>query len=307
MNSALPVNRRQFVSTLTLAGAALALHPALRLPAADAVEAKKFTLIAFSKPFQTLNFEDTADLVAEVGWDGIECPVRKGGQVLPEKVEDDLPRMVEALKKRQRRLVSLTTDVQDASNPLNQRVLRAASKLGLKHYRLGFFRYREDRSIPDQLNEIKAQLRDVAALNRELGLCAGFQNHSGRDYVGAPVWDIYELIKDFDRQQIGVHFDIGHATIEGGNAWRTNARLMTPLFSAVYVKDFAWRKLGESWKSEWCPLGQGMISRSFITTLKKSAFRGPISQHHEYPLGAQKEMITAMQKDLATLKSWLAD
>lgn len=307
MNSALPVNRRQFVSTLTLAGAALALHPALRLPAADAVEAKKFTLIAFSKPFQTLNFEDTADLVAEVGWDGIECPVRKGGQVLPEKVEDDLPRMVEALKKRQRRLVSLTTDVQDASNPLNQRVLRAASKLGLKHYRLGFFRYREDRSIPDQLNEIKAQLRDVAALNRELGLCAGFQNHSGRDYVGAPVWDIYELIKDFDRQQIGVHFDIGHATIEGGNAWRTNARLMTPLFSAVYVKDFAWRKLGESWKSEWCPLGQGMISRSFITTLKKSAFRGPISQHHEYPLGAGKEMITAMQKDLATLKSWLAD
>lgn len=307
MNSALPVNRRQFVSTLTLAGAALALHPALRLPAADAVEAKKFTLIAFSKPFQTLSFEDTADLVAEVGWDGIECPVRKGGQVLPEKVEDDLPRMVEALKKRQRRLVSLTTDVQDASNPLNQRVLRAASKLGLKHYRLGFFRYREDRSIPDQLNEIKAQLREVVALNQELGLCAGFQNHSGRDYVGAPVWDIYELIKDFDRQQIGVHFDIGHATIEGGNAWRTNARLMTPLFSAVYVKDFAWRKLGESWKSEWCPLGQGMISRSFITTLKKSAFRGPISQHHEYPLGAGKEMITAMQKDLATLKSWLAD
>lgn len=307
MNSALPVNRRQFVSTLTLAGAALALHPALRLPAADAVEAKKFTLIAFSKPFQTLNFEDTADLVAEVGWDGIECPVRKGGQVLPEKVEDDLPRMVEALKKRQRRLVSLTTDVQDASNPLNQRVLRAASKLGLKHYRLGFFRYREDRSIPDQLNEIKAQLREVVALNQELGLCAGFQNHSGRDYVGAPVWDIYELIKDFDRQQIGVHFDIGHATIEGGNAWRTNARLMTPLFSAVYVKDFAWQKLGESWKSEWCPLGQGMISRSFITTLKKSAFRGPISQHHEYPLGAGKEMITAMQKDLATLKSWLAD
>jgi len=307
MNSALPVNRRQFVSTLTLAGAALALHPALRLPAADAVEAKKFTLIAFSKPFQTLSFEDTADLVAEVGWDGIECPVRKGGQVLPEKVEDDLPRMVEALKKRQRRLVSLTTDVQDASNPLNQRVLRAASKLGLKHYRLGFFRYREDRSIPDQLNEIKAQLREVVALNQELGLCAGFQNHSGRDYVGAPVWDIYELIKDFDRQQIGVHFDIGHATIEGGNAWRTNARLMTPLFSAVYVKDFAWRKLGESWKSEWCPLGQGMISRSFIDTLKKSPFRGPISQHHEYPLGAGKAMITAMQKDLATLKSWLAD
>ena len=307
MNAAPHVNRRQFVSALTLAGAALAVHPTLCLPAAKAAEDKRFTLIAFSKPFQTLSFEDTADLVTEVGWDGIECPVRKGGQILPEKVEDDLPRMVEALKKRQRRLTILTTDVQDASNPLNQRVLRAASKLGLKHYRLGFFRYREDRSIPNQLNDIKAQLRDVVALNKELGLCAGFQNHSGRDNVGAPVWDIYELIKDFDRQQIGVHFDIGHATIEGGNAWRTNTQLMTPLFSAVYVKDFAWQKTGDNWKTQWCPLGQGMISRSFFTTLKKSAFHGPICQHHEYPLGAGRAMIAAMQKDLATLKSWLAD
>ena len=39
-----------------------------------------------------------AELVAEVGWDGIECPVRSKGQVEPERVEEDLPKMVEALR-----------------------------------------------------------------------------------------------------------------------------------------------------------------------------------------------------------------
>ena len=151
-------------------------------------------------------------------------------------------------------------------------MLRAASKLGLKHYRLGFFRYREDRSIPDQLNDIKAQLRDVVALNKELGLCAGFQNHSGRDNVGAPVWDIYELIKDFDRQQIGVHFDIGHATIEGGNAWRTNTQLMTPLFSAVYVKDFTWRKTGDTLEDSVVSLGPRHDQPVFHYHVEKKRF-----------------------------------
>ena len=49
---------------------------------------------------QTLGPEQTADTVAEIGWDGIECPVRAKGQVLPERVEEDLPKFVEALRQR---------------------------------------------------------------------------------------------------------------------------------------------------------------------------------------------------------------
>ena len=47
-------------------------------------------------PFDTP--EQTAELVATVGWDGIECPVRAKGQIEPERAQDDLPKYAEALR-----------------------------------------------------------------------------------------------------------------------------------------------------------------------------------------------------------------
>jgi len=46
--------------------------------------------------------------------------------------------------------------------------------------------YTADKSIPDQLKELRAELKDLAVLNRELGMQAGFQNHSGSNSIGAP-------------------------------------------------------------------------------------------------------------------------
>jgi hypothetical protein len=86
----------------------------------------------------------------------------------------------------------------------------------------------------------------------------------------------------------------------------------------VSVKDFVWekaeaqrndqreRKARNNWRSEWCPLGEGMVRPDFFTTLQQSNFSGPISQHFEYELGEGPQMIAAMKKELAILKEWLA-
>lgn len=286
-------------------GAALALTGSSVLSAAPATSGE-CPILAFSKAFQHLDFEDTADLVAEVGFDGIDCPVRKGGQVLPERVEDDLPRLVAALKKCGRQLPSIVTDVVGVGDPQTERVLRAASKLGIRLYRLGFVNYLGDTPLPKQLDEVRARLRDLVALNKQLGLCAGFQNHSGGRNIGGPVWDIYEVIRDLDPQHIGAFFDIGHATIEGGHAWQLHARLMQPFFKEVYVKDFTWQKEARGWESRFCALGEGMISPTFFTKFVRGGFTGPIVQHHEHPIGTGRELVLALKKDLVTLKGWLA-
>ena len=70
--------------------------------AAGGGEPGRFPLIGFSKPFQKLDAERTAELVAAVGWDGIECPVRARGQVEPERAPDELPKFAEALRRRGR-------------------------------------------------------------------------------------------------------------------------------------------------------------------------------------------------------------
>jgi sugar phosphate isomerase/epimerase len=295
------MSRRHFLAVASGATLATMGGPAF----GQAIARKRFQILGFTKPFQQLTFEETADIAAEVGWDGIECPVRAKGQILPERVEEDLPQLVAALKKRNVEVSILATDVQDATHPLTQKVLRTASRLGVKKYRLGFMRYREDQPVLEQLHNLRAALRDLVALNLELGLHAGFQNHSGEGRIGAPVWDIFEVIRELDPKYIGIFFDIGHATLEGGYSWPTQARLMQPFMSAVYVKDFVWQKTPKGWQANWCPLGEGTVHREFFQRLRKSTFAGPISQHYEYELGQRPQMIRAMKKDLQVLQEWL--
>jgi sugar phosphate isomerase/epimerase len=301
-------SRRQFLASSAATGAAFAIgqHP-LSLAQSSSERSTRLKLIAFTKPFQEFSAGDTADFVADVGWDGVELPVRAKGQVEPERVEEDLPKFAEALRKRGRELTLIATDVKNPSQPFTQRVLRTAAKLGITRYRLGFWKYAKDQPIAKQLDEIRAELRDLAMLNKELGLTAGFQNHSGADYVGAPVWDIWRLIGDLDPRQVGVCFDIGHATIEGGYSWPTHARLMAPHYAAVYVKDFVWQKGAKGWESRWCPLGDGMVNKAFFATLRKSKWSGPISQHFEYRLPeGRKQLVAVMKKDLQVLREWIA-
>jgi len=301
-------SRREFLARAAAGLAALSLP--VPLDAADPGAANAIgrgmrnKIIVFTKPFRDLNATQTADLIAEVGWDGVELPVRtKEGQVLPEMVEEDLPKFVDALRHHGREVSIVTTEITEV-NPAAERVLRTASKLGIKRYRLGFYSYKKDRPVPEQLAEIARRLRDLTALNKELGIKAGFQNHSGNGYVGAPIWDIWTMIRDLDPAHIGYCFDIGHATIESGLSWPTNFRLAAPWLTAVFVKDAFWRKTDKGWKDDWCALGEGIVSPSFFAMLKASRFDGPICQHHEYDLGG--DPMVHYKQDLATLKKWLA-
>jgi len=259
------MNRREFIQQ-TAVGAAAALTPLGARAFAQSAR-PRWKVSAFSKPFTSLSFDDTADLVAEVGWDGIECPVRKTStHIQPERVEDDLPKMVEALKKRGREVTMVTTDIVGV-DATAERILRTAAKLGIRRYRLGPIRYVANKSIRQQVTELTPQIRDLAQLNRTIGIQGGIQNHSGADYFAAPVWDAMEAIQDLDPSAMGIAFDIGHATLEGGLSWPIQARLAEPRYSVVYVKDFRWERQNSTWTPAWCALGQGMVSKKFFATL----------------------------------------
>jgi sugar phosphate isomerase/epimerase len=304
MNPLKPLPRREFLAKSTLAAAAFALSAKNAGAAAEPPSPERFQFIVFDKPFQNVGFEQTADIVAEVGWNGIECPVREKGQILPERVEEDLPKLVEALKKRGLSILVLTSDIVSA-DARAEKVLRTAKALGIQRYRIGFSYYKLAKPIAPQLADAKAAARDIAAMNRDIGLQGGFQNHSGPTNIGAPIWDIRELVHDLDPAHLGICFDIGHATIEGGYAWPIHARAVEPFLTAVYVKDFTWQKANDTWKAKWCPLGEGMVHKEFFDWLNTTAYRGPISQHFEYQEGAGPEQVAAMKRDLATLKGWL--
>src|SRR5437588_6807948 len=129
------LTRREFATTTAVAAvASAAVSPNLF---AQGKGEKRFKIIGFTKPFQNLSFEETANTVEKIGWDGIECPVRPKGQIEPERAPDELPRLVDALKKRGKELTILTTAITSVSQPHAEQLLRMAAKLGVRRYRLG--------------------------------------------------------------------------------------------------------------------------------------------------------------------------
>src|ERR1700761_1236829 len=164
MNPTSQITRRNFVTTTALAAAATVAAPTL----ARAEATERFKVIVFSKAFATYSPDETADLLVDVGWDGIECPVRaKAGQIAPEKVEEDLPKMVEALKKRGKEVTIVTTEIVKV-DPLAEKVLRTTAKLGVKKHRVGFVKDTADKPVTETVQEVGAALKELAALNREL-------------------------------------------------------------------------------------------------------------------------------------------
>ena len=267
----------------------------------------KQTLCVFTKPFNSLSFDELADKVAEMGFHGIEAPIRAGGHIEPPEVEDRLPKLVEALGKRGLEITVLTSDLNDASDPLTTRVLRTAASLGIKRYRMQYFKYGKDISPIDQIRQWKPQLKELAALNRELGILGLYQNHAGRNYMGASLWDLNMVLESISPKEIAVAYDIRHAAAEAGMSWPIAFQMIRPRIDTVYVKDFAW---GEDKRPANVPLGTGHVDASFFEMLRKTGFDGPISLHEEYIDHRKPELVpehlAAIRKDLKTLKGLLA-
>lgn len=299
------ISRRAFIGQAALATSTLGWAATT-----TAAESPAFNppIVVFSKVYQELKLthEQAAELTAEAGLDGIDCPVRPGGEVLPDAVRDELPRYAAALQARRLSMPLLTTAITSPASPNAAEVLQTAKKLGVQFYRLGFIDRQQD--LKRQLAEVRAQLKDLAGLNRQLGLGALLQNHSQsgkKSYLGGNLAELYELVKDFDPAQIGAAFDIGHALVVHGDAWRDHFERLKPHLKVAYVKDV---KRGTGW----VPFGQGEISTvGYFSLLRKMGYRAPLSLHVEFDWAAggktktRAALLAALQQSATALRGWL--
>ncbi|MCC9599780.1 sugar phosphate isomerase/epimerase [Stieleria sp. JC731] len=297
------LDRRRFLS---LTAATAVSSSFVQQAKAESSEPLKSNPIAvFTKPFNSLSFDELAESIAELGFDGIEAPIRKGGHIEPANVADELPRLVEALDKCKLKVTVLTSDINDASDPESQNVIRTAATLGIKRYRMKYMKYSSDQPIADQLANWKPQFEDLAALNHDYGVIGLYQNHAGVNYMGASIWDLAQVLEGISPTDIAMAYDIRHATVEGGTSWPTTYQMIKDHIDTVYVKDFAWEK----GKVVNVPLGQGLVSEKFFAMLKADSFSGPISLHEEYldhrPAELVPKHLAAIKDDMGLLKSWL--
>ena len=324
-SSSTPVSRRDFVSRLALAGAALPLVGAATSAAAaekktalPAAPSGPTTIHVFSKPMHLMSHAETARLIAECGFGGIDYTVRTAqAHVLPEKVEEDLPRAIDAAHAAGLKVEMITTDITSVREQHTEMLLRTAAKHGVKFYRLGNFNYDAKAGVLGTFEKLQPALKELAALNASLGIHGAIQNHAGTR-IGSAVWDLYFLLRDLDPRAIGIQYDIRHATTEGGMSWPVALKLIAPWIRCTDIKDFRWVQAPGRATIEGMPLGEGIVPLdAYFKLAKELGVSGPMSVHLEYPpferppatLSAadrRTQMAALMKKDLAVLKGHMA-
>jgi sugar phosphate isomerase/epimerase len=301
--------RRHFLKTGSAALAATVTHQASRVTGAatTASPGGPTEYCFFTKHLHGLSFDQIADIAADVGVQGIEAPIRPGGHVEPNRIEEDLPKLAEALKKRGLGITIMTSGINEVSAEQNtEKVLRTAKAHGVQRYRMLYNKYDLDKPIWPQLDAWRGKFKDLIALSREIGIQPLYQNHSGKDYLGAPVWDVFSLMQDYPAKDWSFAFDIYHATVEGSLSWPLELNLVRDRIGAAYFKNLKW---GEK-KAEGCPLGEGVVDKSYVAALRKIGYSGVASLHVEYLKGSVKdpgyleEAVKATKRDFAVLKEW---
>ena len=287
------MNRRAFLGAATVAG--------MQLPPQTVTKPK---LCIFSKHMAQFDWKELGKRAKDIGFEGVDLTVRPKGHVAPERVTEDLPKAVEAIRAAGVDVPMITTDLTSAGDPAAKPTFEAMRKLGITLYKPGYWRYTQQKSVLQTIAETRIAFRGLLGLGKRYGVTMGLHNHSGA-YVGAAIWEYREMLMEADPKQAGYYLDPGHATIEGGlHVWRVTLELALPRLKMVAMKDAHWEKQNGKWRPKWVPLGEGMVDwKTHFEWFAKIHYAGPISLHVEYPA---KDELEAIAKDFAFMKKCVA-
>ena len=212
-----------------------------RARAADAV-AQKLKIDAYSRHLGWLrSADDVAQACIEMAFDGLDLTVRTyPGHVDPAKVKTDLPPFVNTIRGHGLIVDTITTNIADADSPNAEAILDAASALGIKHYWWGTYRYDLTKPIQPQIEALKPRVAKLAKLNEKYGMKAMYHNYSGAGTVGNMIFDMLEVMQNFDPRWVSFHYDTGHAVEAGANGtWELGMRAAGPYIGGISFKDYA--------------------------------------------------------------------
>ena len=279
--------------------------------------------IMFSKHLQSMSVAEAGKTIKSLGFEGVELTVRPGGHVLPDNVEEDLPRAVEELRAVGVETPAIVVEIHNRAQPFAEAVCRAASKVGARELRTSSHRYRGFGEIREQIAAARKDAKELEALGREHGVRLCIHCHSG-DFLSGQGGILAMITDETDPRCVGVSLDVGHLTTEGGKSgWRQSIDLVKERVGIVAVKSFGWfhepdPKTNEMrWNAKLVPLEEGNVQwRLALQLLRQAGWdadgKALVSVHSEYQGGGSwknldvPELIEQTRKDFAYLKTQAA-
>ena len=287
------VNRRQFVrGTVATAAAAstaqLVMSSTLAADGDSRESAPQPSVGAFTKSFQDRSIPEVCHIFKQMGLDGLDLTVRPGGHIDPKAVATKLPEADQAAKAAGTRILFLTTAI-TAADADAERLLAAASEVGIDRIKLGYYRYTTFGKLSRELKQVRQRIAAVVKLAGRYNVLPCIHIHSG-NFIPSHGTQLYQLIEDFTPQEVGAYVDPLHMALEGGrDGWRQGLDLLAPWIALCSVKNFDWvkdkrDKHGQQlWRTRTVPPADGICPLpQFVAALKTLNYKGPYSLHSEY-------------------------
>jgi sugar phosphate isomerase/epimerase len=231
----------------------------------------------FTKPWK-MPLAELGRLVAGLGFDGVELPVRPGYQVEPENIERGLPEAVKVLGQAGLKIASI-------AGPTDERAIAACGAAGVPIIR-----------ICVNLDPKEGYLAAEARLQREYdalvpildrnGVTIGVQNHC--DLCVAHAMALRSLIGKYDRRHFAAVWDPAHCGLNGEMpelavdiVW--DHLCMVNLKNAFWIRTTGPEAEAVVWRHYWTSGRQGLCHwPTVVAELKKRSYRGPVCLTAEY-------------------------
>ena len=257
----------------------------------------KVAFTVFTKAWKEKPIPELAAFIRDLGFDGVELPVRPGFPVEPDSITELLPQAAQQFQDAGVRIDNITCTP-------SEKVIAACGEAGVDLIRVCV-------NIPADETYLEAEARVqreyealAPALDRH-GVRIGVQNHCDR-CVGSAI-GTYRLIEPFDPKHICAVWDQAHCARDGEPAPMA-LEILWPRLGLVNLKNaYPYRLTGTEaeaveWKWRWTTGRQGMASWPEIASeLNKRGYEGSVCLCAEYTDKGAVERLIA--EDLAFAKT----
>ena len=260
----------------------------------------QYAYSVFTKPWRMLSPEALADLVSEMGYNGVEFPLRDGYQAQPSDALESLPALSGVFASRGLKIYSVASSLDEyifeACALSGVPVIRIMAGYGSEGYLQGERRTRE-------------VLWNAQPLCEKYGVRVGVQQHCGKMVNNS--MELRHLLEGLDKRFIGAVWDAAHSALAGENPEQgleilQEYLLMVNFKSAYYKKD---TRSGGEWdiyRPYFATGGECQFPWAHAAAyLRKSGYSGVICMPAEYTDESNLEEKTAA--DLVFLKKLLGD
>lgn len=310
------MKRKEFIELFSLSSAGMLVAPGLKTMNSPIIQYDATKIAIFSKALQWLDYKSAGKFAKDLGFSGIDLTVRPNGHVLPGNVETDLPKAVNAIRSQGVDVYTISTAIHDPEDPLTTKILKTASDLDIKYYRMDWLKHDPTIGVKKSLDKIRILFEKFEKINRKYRMQGAYQNHAGNNF-GSNCFELWYGINGLDPEYVGCQYDIRHAMVEGAYSWPSVLELLAPYIKTIDIKDSYWKKQDAEWLLKEVQLGKGMVDfKTFFSLVAQFDIHAlPIihieyesggANHGAYTLGiSEEEFVKMLREDRAYLKELL--